>query len=277
MRDRLVDLGDVEVATLEAGSPGDRPLLLVHGFTGAKEDFADHLDRLAAGGRHVVAPDLRGHGSSGKPVGEDAYSLELFAADQLSLADALGWSSFDLLGHSMGGTIAQTLVLKEPDPVDRLVLMNTWPGPVQGIDIDLIELAIQVAREHGVGLIADILAESDSPLTSPAGKRLLEERPGYREMGDRNLRGCSADMYAAMATVMYTQDDRLARLGELTMPTLVVVGEQDTPSLAASERMADVIPDATLVIIDDAGHSPQFEAPDRWFEAIDRFLEGRAA
>lgn len=272
VEERRIDLGDLEVAVLEAGDPGGRPLLLVHGFGGAKEDFADHLDELAAGGRHVVAPDLRGHGSSGHPPGEGSYSLEHFAADQRALAAALGWSSFDLLGHSMGGMIVQVLVLEAPHLVDRLILMDTCPGPVQGIDQDLIELAIQVARAEGVDVIADILAESDSPLTTPAGKRLLEERPGYREMGDRNLRACSSEMYAAMASIMSTQDDRTAALAALTMPCLVLVGDQDKPFLEPSRRMAEIVVGSQLVVIPDAGHSPQFENPDAWLEALVAFL-----
>jgi pimeloyl-ACP methyl ester carboxylesterase len=273
MEERRIELDEVTVAVLQAGSPGDRPLLLVHGFGGAKEDFADHLDELAQGGRHVVSPDLRGHGSSGHPAGEESYSLEIFAADQLALADALGWGTFDLLGHSMGGMVVQTLVLKSPERVDRLVLMDTCAGPVQGIDIDLIQLAVQVARDEGVGLIADILAEADSPLTTPAGKRLLEERPGYREMGDRNLRACSDDMYAAMAAVMYTQDDRIDRLRAFSGPCLVLVGDQDKPFLEASRHLAEAISDARLVVIPDAGHSPQFENPDAWLEALTSFLD----
>ena len=104
--ERLVNLGDVELSIAEAGA-GQRPLLMVHGFTGAKEDFTPWLDRLAGQGWHAVAPDLRGHGASSKPAEESAYSFELLADDVLRLADSLGWGTFVLLGHSMGGMIAQ--------------------------------------------------------------------------------------------------------------------------------------------------------------------------
>ena len=57
------------------------------------------------------------------------------------------------------------------------------------------------------------------------------------------------------------------------MPTLVVVGEQDTPFLAVSQAMADAIPGAELVVLPDAGHSPQFEAPEEWWDAVSGFLE----
>jgi pimeloyl-ACP methyl ester carboxylesterase len=272
METRRIELDEVSLAVLEAGSAGDSPLLLVHGFGGAKEDFADHLDALAAAGRHVVAPDLRGCGESGRPRGESAYSLEIFAADLLALVDDLGWRSFDLLGHSMGGMVVQTLVFEAADRVDRPALMDTGHGPVEKIDLDLVALAIKTAREDGMDTIADILADMDSPLTSPAGQRLLDERPGYREMGDRNLRNCSPEMYAAIATVMHTQDDRLERLRSLETPTLVMVGEQDKPFLDSSRRLAEAMQHTTLVVIAEAGHSPQFENPSAWFESIDTFF-----
>src|SRR5215831_3393456 len=102
LTERRVNLGDLELSIAEAGT-GQDPLLLVHGFTGAKEDFTPWLDRLAASGWHAVAPDLRGHGASAKPAQETAYSFEIMADDMLGLADALGWDRFVLLGHSMGG------------------------------------------------------------------------------------------------------------------------------------------------------------------------------
>ena len=72
--ERQVKAGDVRLSIAEAGA-GQRPLLMVHGFTGAKEDFTPWLDQLADLGWHAVAPDLRGHGASSKPAEESAYSF----------------------------------------------------------------------------------------------------------------------------------------------------------------------------------------------------------
>ena len=135
----------VRVPVLEAGA-GGRPLLLVHGFTGAKEDFGDWIDRFAAEGWWVVAPDLRGHGGADQPDDEAAYSLATFADDLLALADDLGWERFSLLGHSMGGMIAQELVLRRTGHVERLVLMDTHHGPVEGLDPATVALAVDVLR-----------------------------------------------------------------------------------------------------------------------------------
>src|SRR5437879_12046508 len=101
MRVIPVDVGPVTLSVAAAGA-GGRPLLLVHGFGGAKEDFTDFLDDLAALGWHAVAPDLRGHGNSDKPDDEQAYSFEIFEADLVALVDHLGWARFVVLGHAMG-------------------------------------------------------------------------------------------------------------------------------------------------------------------------------
>ncbi|HVM40302.1 MAG TPA: alpha/beta fold hydrolase, partial [Acidimicrobiia bacterium] len=103
------------------------PLLLVHGFGGLKEDFADHLDALAVD-HEVVAFDHRGHGESGKTGDPSSYSLKRMAADVLAVADACGFDRFRLLGFSMGGMVVQHVVLDAPQRIDALVLMGTCPG-----------------------------------------------------------------------------------------------------------------------------------------------------
>src|SRR5690606_18998293 len=144
-----VVVGDVEVAYLEAGR-GGRPLLVLHGFTGAKEDFADHLPALAEAGWHVVAPDLRGHGETSKPDDEAAYSFEALRADALGLVDHLGWDRFVLAGHSMGGMVAQVLALDHPDRVAGLVLLGTGHGPLEGLDPELVAVGVELVRAGGI-------------------------------------------------------------------------------------------------------------------------------
>jgi 3-oxoadipate enol-lactonase len=269
-----VDLGGVRLAIAEAGT-GGRPLMLVHGFTGAKEDFSDFLEPLAERGWHAVAPDLRGHGASDHPGEEESYSLAIIAADLLALADALGWERFVLLGHSMGGMIAQHLLLAEPERVRGLVLMDTTHGPVDWVEADTAALAATVVREEGIEALMEALKvmRADDPLMTPAFLRLLEEKPGYSEFCDAKLLASAPAMWLAMSSALLTQPDRLDRLPEVDVPTLVIVGEQDTPFIAHGERMAKKIPDARLAIIPDAGHSPQFENPDAWWTVLSSFLE----
>jgi pimeloyl-ACP methyl ester carboxylesterase len=267
--ERTVDVGNLTLAISEAGV-GGRPLLLVHGFTGARTDFADHLETLAEAGWHVVAPDNRGHGDSSKPDAEHDYDFDLFAADALALADALGWRTFVLLGHSMGGMVVQHLVLSAPERVTALILMDTHHGQVE-LDADTVALGVAVARAGDMDTIAQVSA-ADSPLSTDAHRRMVATRPGYADMGIRNTLRSAPAMYARMATRITDPHDRLDDLSAITCPTLVMVGEQDTPFLDASKSMAATISNAELVVIPDAGHSPQFENPDTWIEAITTFL-----
>jgi pimeloyl-ACP methyl ester carboxylesterase len=269
--ERSFDLGEVELLALEAGE-GGRPLLLVHGFTGAKEDFADHVAPLAAAGWWVVAPDLRGHGGSAQPDDESAYSLSACADDLLALAAALGWSSFSLLGHSMGGMVAQELVLRGGGEVERLVLMDTHHGPVEGIDGDVVALGVEILRSQGLAALVELLASLPAAEKAPSDVRLRAERPGYAEFSDAKVHRCSGAMYAAMAQELVHRPDRLAELAVLDVPTLVVVGAEDRSFLAAAHRMAEAIPGAQLVVVPDAAHSPQFEHPEAWWAAVSGFL-----
>ena len=150
--------------------------------------------------------------------------------------------------------------------------MDTSHGALS-VDPELVELGIAVAREQGIDVVADVMgASDDGPLTTEAYRRKVAEDPGYAEMGDRNLRASSPAMFAAMLAEITRQPDRLVDLAGLSMPTLVIVGEEDAPFLAASARMAETIPGAQLAVIPGGGHSPQFEAPEAWWAALSGFL-----
>jgi pimeloyl-ACP methyl ester carboxylesterase len=278
MRTRVVPVGDIEMAVAEAGD-GGRPLLLLHGFTGAKEDFTfEHgwLDQLAERGFHAVAPDHRGHGGSSKPDAEAAYSFDILADDALGLVETLGWGRFSLLGHSMGGMVAQIVAGRVPERLAALVLMDTSHTTLGGIDERLARTAATIAREQGMRFLNQLQKERGGVLDTPASRRLKESLPGYSEWGDRKMEASSPAMYGAMMRAIAGLDpveDRLPRLASVPVPTLVLVGEQDQPFIAPSERMAATIPDARLVVIPGAGHSPQLEAPEAWWHALISFLE----
>ena len=269
-----IEVNGVRLAALEAGR-GGRPLLLVHGFTGAKEDFADVLDDLAARGWHAVAPDLRGHGESDKPSGPHAYSLSVFARDVIAVADQLAWSRFTLLGHSMGGMVVQLVAIDHAERLDALILMDTSHAAPDGLPPEIVELGKAVVSEGGMAALISTSAtlEEPGPLDTPAFQRLVETKPGYREFCDAKSLACSPEMWLALVDELIDQEDRLHRLAELGVPTLVIVGDQDKPFLGHAERMAAAIPGARLAVIPDAGHSPQFEAPDAWWAALTSFLD----
>jgi pimeloyl-ACP methyl ester carboxylesterase len=271
---RTIEANGLRFPALEAGADG-RPLLIVHGFVGAKEDWVGSLERLAAAGHHVVVPDLRGHGAGPKPAARDAYSLRHYTADVIAIADALGWDRLTLLGHSMGGMVAQHVALEHPHRLDALILQDTSHGVPDGIDPALVELGTATVAEGGTEALVAVQTEAgiEGPFDTPAHQRLCETVPGYRERGDHNTRVAADAMWLAMVDELLSQPDRLEQLGTLAMPTLVIAGLQDQAFIEHCRRMAAVIPGAHLVVIDDAGHSPHNEMPDEWWSAVADFLQ----
>lgn len=276
----------ITLALAEAGE-GGRPLLVVHGFTGAKEDFVEHLPALADAGWHAVAPDLRGHGTSHAPADESAYDLTLLAGDLLALADHLDWFRFALLGHSMGGMVAQVATLAAPERVEALVLMDTSAGPV-GVDRDLADLSVEVVRSGGMALLSEVIASlpEGSPLDTTASRNARRTRPSplggddpeasWAAFGEAKMQAASPAMYAAMVPVMLDQADRRPALAGLSIPALVMVGEHDELFLDDCRALADAIPGARLDVVPGAGHNPQHEAPEAWLGTLVAFLAGVA-
>jgi pimeloyl-ACP methyl ester carboxylesterase len=253
---------------VEGRGPG---LVLLHGHGGAKEDFADHVGRLARD-HTVVTFDHRGHGESDKPTDVAAYSLDRLAADVLNVADALSLDQFRLLGHSMGGMAARHVVIAAPDRVDALVMMDTCAGPIPGFDGALMEAAAEVGFTRGKDALLELF-DLARPLETAAHRRLIATRPGYDDFNKRKEADMSEIMWGAMAVAMAHQsDDRAALAAALRGPMLIIVGEQDTPFVTAAALMQEVIPTAQLAVIPDAGHSPQFENADAWIEALTAFL-----
>jgi 2-succinyl-6-hydroxy-2,4-cyclohexadiene-1-carboxylate synthase len=260
----------IEIAFEQHGH-GDRPLLLVHGFTGFRQDFAGQLAGLAQHGR-VLAPDLRGHGESGRTGDPASYGFEQLTADLLGFLDALGIERCDLLGHSMGGMIALRAALAAPGRVASLVLMDTAPGPLGFIDRAQLGLAARVAREAGMAALAQILRARarDDAMRSAPDRRVEEEWGEERFWAWRTARVAAMDpaAYEALGVALAEQEDLTPRLGEIDCPTAVLVGELDHEFRAPSEALARHIREARLHVLPRAGHQPQHEAPDAWRAAV---------
>ena len=266
---RITTSDGVGLAVEVAGAgPG---LILVHGFGGAKEDFADHVPVLAR--EHtVVIFDHRGHGSSDKPTDRAMYSIDRLATDILDVADECGLDRFRLLGHSMGGMVGRQVPLRAPERVEAFIMMDTSPGPIPGFDPALMDAAAEVAFDRGKAALKELL-DMVAVLDTAAYTRTLVERPGYREFMERKWDDLSEIMWGAMAMALAHQPDDLDALAlAVHCPMLVIVGDQDKPFLAPSRAMADAIETALLAVIPDAGHSPQFENPPSWIDAISHFL-----
>jgi pimeloyl-ACP methyl ester carboxylesterase len=259
------------------GVNGPKRLLLVHGFGGSREDFTEWLPRLEDHGWECLAPQLPGHGDThgpGNGHGEtpERYGLQPFAHFVLDVADANRWDRFVLLGHSMGGMVAQLVALQQPHRLDGLILMGTGHGPVD-LDADLLEAGKALVRNGGMpALVEAVRGQPDTP----AHERLLKQRIGYAEFMEAKALAMDPRMWLTLVDEFTTQPDRLDALRHLDVPALVIAGEQDDRFLEPCRRLAAALPNACLAVIADAGHSPQFEAPAAWWDAVCAFLSALA-
>jgi 2-succinyl-6-hydroxy-2,4-cyclohexadiene-1-carboxylate synthase len=269
-----VRVNGIEIAFEEHGT-GTRPLVLLHGFTGYRQDFATQLGALAAHGRLIV-PDLRGHGDSAHAGDPADYTLDHLRVDLVALLDALDVERCDLLGHSMGGMVALRAALAHADRIDSLLLMDTAPGPLAWVNRDQLALATRVALEAGMQSLATILrarAKDDPDRGAP--DRRLEERWGEERFWawrESRIAAMDPHAYAAFGLALVEQEDLTARLRDIAAPTTVLVGELDREFRAPAEVLAREIPDAMLVVLPEGGHQPQHEAPAAWLAAVTAHL-----
>ncbi len=238
-----------------SGAPeGSRPTLLaLHGFVGSSNDWAKVAPALV-GAVDVVAPDHRGHGRSTNTGDAATYTFEQLAADVDGVAGRCCPPTYHLLGHSMGGVLALMHVLAHPERVRSLILMDTAAEPQRAIPRPLITVAARLARGPGLErTIAAIARVSRHPLDEEA--RLA-------------LRGIDPEALRALAGELGHHRSLVPRLDEIRCPTTVLVGERDRGLRAAADQLATGIAGANLVVIPDAGHSPQTDNPHAWTTAV---------
>lgn len=258
------------VAYRELGE-GGVPLLLLHGYTGASEDFDPVLAGLA-GRRRVVAVDFPGHGGSAGPDDPAAHSLVAAATWTLQVADALGLDEFALLGHSMGGLVAQRVAAAASQRLRALVLSATGLGaPRDEVSEPLMRMAL-TARDQGLEAAFEVVntafAESDLDPGFLAERRKRED-----ELRARYLRLPVAAVVGG-ASALVTAMPLGAFLRGIDVPVLVIHGEHDyvwTP--AEQALLARTIRGARRAVVPGTFHSPQWEDPQRWLDRVVEFLE----
>jgi pimeloyl-ACP methyl ester carboxylesterase len=266
--DRTIDIGPITLAVDDRGAGPKPPLVLIHGFTGGRIDFADVIDDLAID-RRVVIWDHRGHSDSTNTGDAASYTFDLLAADAIAAVDALGLDRFHLLGHSMGGVVAQRLVLDHPERVLSLVAMDTLAEAGSAIPQAWIDKFVAMGRTDGMGTVADTMAT----FTTGTSVALEADRPRIAARNRHKLTNMDVEAFASLAHQLRTFDSMLPRLAEITCPTTVIVGEFDVNLRAQSDAIAAAIPGAQLVIIEGAGHCPQEERRDAWLAAMRQHLD----
>ena len=243
------------------------PLLLVHGFTGSKLDFLSQLAWFSEHSR-LIAYDQRGHGES---TNRGPYSLPQLATDLVSLLDTLEIPTCHILGHSLGGMVVLRAILAHPDRFKSLLLMDTAPGAMDLFDEKTRDRLNNMVTKDGCQALVASMQGQPQPSSVQRGIDFLGEHEHWRRIRVK-LEQMDPKAFTDLGEELANQAEVTAALNQISVPTTVIVGADDTPFLNPSRVMTERIMDAELVVIDHAAHSPHYENPEDWRAAVDAHL-----
>jgi pimeloyl-ACP methyl ester carboxylesterase len=267
---RTVSAGGVTYAYRELGPKGGIPVIFFVHLAATLDNWDPRIIDPIAKNHHVIAFDNRGVGAS---TGQVPDSVEAMADDAYTFIKAVGFSKIDIFAFSLGGFVAQALVLKHPDLVRKLVLTGT--GPKGGKDID------KVAGITYFDILRATLTRSDPKeflffnrnATGKPAARAFVNRLNERKV-DRDapikVKAFRTQLKAIKKWGRGTPDD----LSKITQPTLVANGDNDrmVPS-TLSEDLHRRIKGSELIIYPDSGHGGIFQFHDRFARAVVEFLD----
>jgi pimeloyl-ACP methyl ester carboxylesterase len=229
-------------------------VLLSHGYSATTRMWEGQVAALKDNYR-VITWDMRGHGQSDSPDDPKAYSEAATCDDMAAILKHLGIEKAVIGGLSLGGYMSLAFNVSHPEMVRALMLFDTGPGyknPVarEGWN-DTARKRAEIFESKGL-----------DALGSSAEVRIAQHR--------------SAQGLANAARGMLAQFDSrvIESLPEIAVPTLVLVGEKDTPFLGGTEYMAKKIPNSTPVVIADAGHASNIDQPAAFNKSVQAFLTG---
>ena len=280
----------VELDVAIAGDPANPPVILLHGFPESHRTWRHQIPALARD-HYVVAPDQRGYARSSKPEGVASYTPDKPVADLLALADHLGIDRFTLVGHDWGGAIAWMAALQHPQRVARLVIVNA-PHPLifQRTLFDDAEQRkasqyIRFFRNTAIdqGLVG---AGLERFFASTFAQHLVgaiagEEKAVYMDQWSQpGAMTAMLNWYRASSIVVPEPGEATERpawldapFPPITQPTLVIWGMQDKALLPCQlDGLDKLVPDLSLVRIEDSGHFVPWEKPETVTGAIRDWL-----
>jgi 3-oxoadipate enol-lactonase len=257
----LVRVGDIDLDYERAGS--GPPLLAIMGRSGTYSHWDPSFLADLRGDFDVIVYDHRGVGASSRLDG--ALSIRQMAGDAAGLLTALDVESAHILGISMGGMIAQELVLAEPERIRSLALGCTYCGGL-GSRHTSREVVERILRAVQSGDHEQAVRASWEANVSPAFAADEAAWERFREIG---LRRRVALQVIGAQTQACLEHDTSARLGEIALPTLIVHGTVDQVLPVVNGKMiAELIPHAQLELFDDVGHLFFWERPERSAELV---------
>ena len=256
------------------GIISDRPVLLLHGFTGHGESWAEAGQAFAVAGFHALAPDLLGHGRSPHPSDATRYEMAQAAADLRSQLDRSDMTAAHLLGYSMGGRLALFFALAYPERTRTLTLVSASPGIES-----LTERAERRRRDNALadrieqdGIAAFVHYWQSLPMWKSQQRNLSPVQ--RRRLREQRLQNCPtglANSLRGMGTG--AQPPLLSDLPSLSVPTLLIVGAEDEKFVTANQHMAQKIPDARFVSFPETGHAVHLERPRAFASEILSFWQ----
>lgn len=236
------------------------PLVLVHGYLGGSAQWQAEIDQFSDR-FEVIAPDLPGFGAAADRPG--CRRIGDLAQAVIDLLDRLGIDRFTLLGHSMGGMIAQDIAARAGDRVEKLILYGTGPLGLMPDRFEPIRLSRERLDRDGVAATANRIGAT--------WFHKGESAPGFPLVAEIGAQANHAASLAAL-DAMADWDGRDA-LPTLDMPTLVVWGHHDRSyRWPQVETLWKGLPNATLSVIPGASHAAHLEKPRLFHAVLDDFL-----
>lgn len=241
-----------------------RTVVLLHGLNFFGEYWEDTIEALTTVGYRVIVPDQIGFGRSSKPI--IPYSFQKKAANTKALLDQLGVESAVILGHSMGGMLATRFAYTYPETTEKLVLVNMigkedfrLSRPWQSTDeIYQSEMnrSYEAIRQQ---------QEAYYVIWQPEYEKYVRIHYGWLQSADWPQ---LAMIRALNRQMIYSQPVAL-EFAHLEVPVLILSGIEDGPDFADQARnIAEIIPDARLILLEDTGHNPHLEAPELFHQTL---------
>lgn len=246
------------VAVPQAG-PGVRgSAVLVPGFTGSKEDFIAVLEPLRTVGWQVLALDLRGQHES-THAGDGDYDVQSLADDVVQAADTLPAGPVHLLGHSFGGLVARSAVIRAPQRFASLTLLCTGPAAIQEPSAGRLRLLLQALGSLDLPTIWGVMRQLDAENGVAVPPAPVEEFMRRRFVANDVVH------LRRLAEQLLDEPDRVAELADAIrvadLPVLVAHGVGDDAWAHDAQREMAGRLSAGYEVIDHAAHSPAAEAP----------------
>ncbi|ATX81047.1 Pimeloyl-ACP methyl ester carboxylesterase [Mariprofundus ferrinatatus] len=267
-----IDVDGLQVHYREEGKDNDHTLVMLHGILASLHNW-EVWSRELAGRYRVISLDLPGHGLTGPANFE--YNTENYIQFINSFASRLGLEKFTLVGNSLGGYFAWNYAIRYPQQVEKLVLIDTAgfplkkiPFPVRAFTAPLLgEISMHFTPRIASSILLREVYAEPSRISEAMTERYyeLQLRPGNRR--------ASQTLFKRNLEILRQEPSGLE---QLTMPTLLMWGEQDhwIPADPHLKRWQQALPHAKVVIYPDAGHMPMEEIPVRSARNLHQFLSG---